>query len=302
MTAESALVTLRRVMDDSAPARTAGIASAPASSANLGPGFDALAVALELRCRCKATIADEWRVEELGDMYVPSEGDFVVRAVRAAIGDRPVRLEIDNEVPRSRGLGSSSAVAVAVAAAAIRAAGEEPTNRRLFDIAYEMEGHPDNAAAAVYGGLVVARGDTVRHLPIAPELVIIAGIPDARLSTHKARAALPGAVRHAAAARNVARAVMLVDGLRTGDAATLRAAAGDELHEEPRRDLSPVTAAMMAAAYDAGAYHAAWSGAGPTALAITVEADAAGVEAAMKRTLDGAGIVTRLAVAAKGWI
>lgn len=288
-------------MEQPAAAGRLGAATAPASSANLGPGFDALALALELRCRCAAEVAEEWTIEELGTVYAPSPGDFVVRAVRAAIGDQAIRLRIDNDVPRARGLGSSSAVAVSAAAAAMRAVGEEPTDVRLFEIANVMEGHPDNAAAAVYGGLVAARGAVVRSLPMAPELVIVVGIPEAKLSTHKARAALPGAVRHAAAARNVARAVLLVDGLRTGDPIALGAARGDELHEEPRRDLSPLTAAMIDAAYDAGAYHAAWSGAGPTALAITDAGGQPSVEAAMEKALDGNGSVATLEVAHRGW-
>jgi homoserine kinase len=276
-------------------------ATAPASSANLGPGFDAVALALELRCRCAAEVAGAWSIEEGGRIYAPGPGDLVVRAVTTAIGDRPIRLRIDNAVPRSRGLGSSSAVAVAAAAAALRAVGEHPDDARLFEIACELEGHPDNAAAAVFGGLVLARGRTVRRLPLSEGLVVVVGIPDVRLSTHKARAALPGAVRHAAAARNVARMGFLVEGLRTGDRQALLAASGDELHEEPRRELSPVTTAMIESAYRAGAHHAAWSGAGPTALAITDGDGVAEVIGALEKVLDGAGEVLVPAVATTGW-
>jgi homoserine kinase len=278
-----------------------GAASAPASSGKLGPGFDALALALELRCRCEAEPADEWWVEEHGRRYRPAPGDLVVRAMTAAAGDRPMRLAIENAIPRSRGLGSSSAVATAAAAAALRACGQTPVDDRLFAIVTELEGHPDNAAAAVYGGLVAARDGVVRRLPMSSDLVVIAGIPDAHLSTHKARVALPGAVRHAAAARNVARVVMLVDGLRTGDPAALAAAGGDELHEAPRHGLSPVTHELMEAAMAAGALHAAWSGAGPTAIAFTAAAARDAVVEAMTKRLDGAGEVAVLAVAERGW-
>lgn len=278
-----------------------GVASAPASSGNLGPGFDALALGLELRCRCEAEPADEWWIEEQGRRYRPNGGDLVVRAMVAAVGERPMRLAIANAIPRSRGLGSSSAVATAAAAAAVRACGEEPSDRSLFEIVTELEGHPDNAAAAVYGGLVAARDGVVRRLPMAPELVVVVGIPDAHLSTHKARAALPGAVRHAAAARNVARVVMLLDGLRTGDADALAAAGGDELHEAPRHDLSPITHELMEAAMGAGALHAAWSGAGPTAIAFTTVATRDLVMEAMTKRLNGTGEVALLAVAERGW-
>lgn len=278
-----------------------GVASAPASSGNLGPGFDALALALELRCRCEAEPATEWWIEEQGRRYRPSSGDLVVRAMVAAVGHRPMRLAIENAIPRSRGLGSSSAVAAAAAAAAVRACGEEPSDRALFEIVTELEGHPDNAAAAVYGGLVAARDGVVRRLPMAPELVVVVGIPDTHLSTHKARAALPGAVRLTAAARNVARVVMLLEGLRTGDADAFAAAAGDELHEGPRHDLSPITHELMEAATRAGARHAAWSGAGPTAIAFATAATQETVVEAMTKRLDGAGEVAVLAVADRGW-
>jgi homoserine kinase len=276
-------------------------ATAPASSGNLGPGFDALALALELRCRCEAEPADEWWIEEQGRRYRPQHGDLVVRAAVAAVGERPMRLVIDNAIPRSRGLGSSSAVATAAAAAALRACGDTPVDRRLFEIVTELEGHPDNAAAAVYGGLVAARDGVVRRLPMSSELVVVVGIPDTRLSTHKARAALPGAVRHAAAARNIARVVMLLDGLRTGDAAALGAADGDEMHEAPRHDLSPITHELMDAATDAGAMHAAWSGAGPSAIAFATAATQVAVSEAMAERLGGMGEVAVLAVAESGW-
>lgn len=278
-----------------------GFASAPASSANLGPGFDAVALAFEIRCECRAVPAAAWEVEERGTVFTPEPHELVRRAMVAAVGQRPVRMRIDNDIPRSRGLGSSSAVAVAVAAAAMRAHGEVPESARLFAIATELEGHPDNAAAAVYGGLVVASGDLMRRLPLHPRLVFIAGVPKQKLPTSHARQALPPSVSHATAARSVARVAMLLEGLRTGDPAVLRAAAGDELHEAPRAALSPVTGDLMAAAYDAGAFLASWSGAGPAALAITDEAGRQGVMEAMTKVLDGEGTVIELIVAAEGW-
>ncbi len=282
-------------------ARFTSTATAPASSANLGPGFDTLALALEVRCRCGAVASERWAIDELGSTYEPDPDDLVLQAMRLAVGERPVRLQIDNAIPRCRGLGSSAAVVVAAAAAALRAHGEEPDDRQLFDIVNDLEGHPDNAAAAVYGGLVAARGDVVRRLPLSPDLVIVAGIPDAHLATQQARAALPHEITHAAATRNTARLALLLDGLRTGDRAALLAAAGDELHEEPRRRLSSLTGRLMEVAYEAGAFHAAWSGAGPAALAITSREHVAAVEAAMKSCIAGAGAVSVLAVAHDGW-
>jgi len=275
-------------------------ATAPGSSANLGPGFDCLALALELRCRVEAEASDEWLLDEYDTVVPLPAGDMVRRAVEAAVG-RPMRLTIRNEVPRTRGLGSSSAVTAAAAAAAMRAVGEEPSSTRLFEIVTALEGHGDNAAAATYGGLVVVAGGRIRHLTLAPELRVVVGIPDHHLSTRQAREALPHAVRLSAAARSVARMAFLVEGLRTGDPETLAAAAGDELHESLRASLSPVTGEMMAAARGAGALHAAWSGAGPSAIAFVTDDSRDAVMAAMAEVVGDTGEVRVLPVAAEGW-
>ena len=210
-----------------------------------------------------------------------------------------MRLVIENDVPRSRGLGSSSAVMVAAAAASLRALGTEPDSTHLFELVTAIEGHGDNAGAAVYGGLVAVSGAVLRRLELTPQLQFVFGIPDEPLKTKMARSALPDEISREAAARNVARVAFLIDGLRTGDPASLANAAGDEIHELYRADLSPVTGEMMAAARDAGALHAAWSGAGPTAMAVTTHTEP--VVAAMKTVLNGTGRVEVLDVAQTGW-
>lgn len=275
-------------------------ASAPASSGNLGPGFDVLAMALELRCRVEAVPADAWIIHQDGSSYEPSTDDMVRRAVEAAV-DQPMELLIVNDIPRSRGLGSSSAVTTAAAAAALRAVGQVPDSALLFDIVAALEGHADNAAAAVYGGLVVVSGDTWRRFEISPKLEIIVGIPDARLRTSEARSVLSAEVSRWAAARNLGRLAFLLEGLRSADPDALEAAAGDELHELPRQHLSPITAELMDAARRAGALHAAWSGAGPTAIAFATADGVDSVIVAMEETLGGQGTVRRLDVATEGW-
>ena len=277
-----------------------GRATAPASSGNLGPGFDVLALALDLVCHVAAEPADEWRITEDGESHQPEPDNFVRRAV-ASMTEGAFHLEIENTIPRARGLGSSAAVGVASGAAALRSLGREPTSEFLFELVSDIEGHADNAAAAVYGGLVATGGGVVRHLEVHPDLRIVVGIPDAPLATAEARSVLSAGIVRAAAARNLARVVFLVDGLRTGDPVALGAAGGDELHEEPRRDLSPVTAHLMAAARRAGAFHAAWSGAGPTAIAFAPVPACDDIEAAMVEVLEGAGEVKWLDVALEGW-
>jgi homoserine kinase len=202
-------------------------------------------------------------------------------------------------VPRSRGLGSRAAVMVATAAAAIRATGREPSSAELYELVSEIEGHGDNAGAAVYGGLVAVADNTLRRLELDPDLVFVFGVPDEKLKTKEARHALPEDMQRTAAARNVARMAFLIEGLRTGDAAALRLAGGDEIHEVHRNPLSPLTADLMEAARRGGALHTAWSGAGPTALAITKEPEKVVEE--MRRTLDGRGRVMILEVATTGW-
>ena len=276
-----------------------GSASAPASSGNLGPGFDCLALALDLRCHVAVEPAEAWTIVEAGGTEVPDVDDMVVQAAAAA-GNGPFRISIDNHIPRSRGLGSSSAVTAAAAAAAMQASGVEVDRRRVFEIVADIEGHEDNAAAAVYGGLVVAGGGTVRHLTLHRSLRIVVAIPDYPLKTKEARAALPVEIKRPAVARNLARLGFLIEGLRTADAGALRAAGGDELHELPRAELSPLTGRLIGGALGAGALHACWSGAGPTALAVTTDDGVEGVAQALRNTIADRGRVEQLVVAADG--
>jgi homoserine kinase len=139
-----------------------------------------------------------------------------------------------------------------------------------------VEGHPDNVAAAVYGGLVaVGAAGRVHHLELHPALRVLVAVPERTLSTAAARRATAGPVETAVAARTAARLSFLIEGLRTADAELLSEAVGDELHEARRAPLSPLTAALVDSAREAGAGHAAWSGAGPAAVAMVVSEDAA---------------------------
>ncbi len=277
-----------------------GVASAPASSGNLGPGFDCIALALDLRCRVRAEPAGLWEIRQDGETTFPGEDDLVVRAALLAVG-RPMRIEIDNAIPRSKGLGSSSAVTAATAAASRRALDEPCGDGELFDIVNRLEGHADNAAAAVYGGLVLASpAGRWRHLEMSPALRILIAVPEYKLPTDLARAALPATVELAAVARNLARVGFLIEGLRTADPTALAAAGYDEIHEVPRRELSPLTGRLMAAALEAGALHASWSGAGPSALAVCTEETVSAVRSALDAGLGGGGRVLEPAMARHG--
>ncbi len=189
---------------------------------------------------------------------------------------------------------------VAAAAASMRAVGRKPTSEELYELVAAIEGHGDNAGAAVFGGLVAVANNTLRQLDLSPGLHFVFGIPEEALKTRDARHALPAEMSRAAAARNVARMAFLIEGLRTGDPETLAQAGGDEIHEIHRAPLSPVTGRMMEAARGAGALHTAWSGAGPTALAIAHAPEA--VAAAMVSVLNRRGRVVILDVAKDGWL
>jgi homoserine kinase len=274
-------------------------ASAPASSGNLGPGFDCIGLALEVRCTVAAEEFDRWEIEQDGVTSHPGAADLVVRAV-SAVAPGPMRLVIDNAIPRSRGLGSSSAVAAAAMTAALRANGERPDVGHVFDRVTELEGHADNAAAAAFGGLVLTRSGAWRRLELWDGFTIVVAIPDSELSTRRARAVLPESIDRATVSRSLGRLGFLVEGLRTGDPEALALAAGDELHEAPRAHLSAITGELIECAMASGARHAAWSGAGPSALVLTTPAEAPSVTAALEAVLDGAGKVERVTPAGEG--
>lgn len=244
-------------------------ASAPGSSGNVGPGFDTLALALDIRCHVEAETSETWDVRHAG-LHRPDGVDVVLEAAKAAVGeDRPLRMVVDNEIPIGRGLGSSAAAAVAGAGAALLAVGVDPTHARLLEIASTIDGHPDNAAASVYGGFVsVTTGGAALRLELHPDLVPVVAVPHRKLPTKQARRVLDRVVERQLAVRSLQRIVALVEGLRRADAGMLTAAAGDEMHEAPRSHLNPVAGPLIAAALEAGALHACWSGAGPSVLAL----------------------------------
>ncbi len=274
--------------------------SAPASSGNIGPGFDILALALDLRCTVTATPSSEWSVTHAnGFRPVDGQEDLTVTAAQAMSAD-PLALAVSTEIPLGKGLGSSSAAAAAGAAAALKATTGSIDADRVFEYVAENEGHPDNAAAAVFGGLVGVTPDGVPvQLPLALRWRIVVAIPDYQLPTAEARSVLGDSIPRATVVSSLARFMALLEGLRTGDEAILSAAVGDQLHEAPRAGLNPRAGEMIEAARRAGAAHAAWSGAGPSVISFADTANVSKVADALRSTM-GVGEVRVMDVSEDG--
>ena len=278
-----------------------GSASAPASSGNIGPGFDMLAMALDLRCTATVEESEIMTITENGSTRRLSSGDMIARAVMMAV-DRTMHVTLENQVPRTRGLGSSSAVAAAVAGAALKAVGADAGTGRVFEIVTELEGHADNAAAAVFGGTVAVVDGGIKRLEVHDSIQPVVAIPSAHLKTSEARTALPSSIPIEAVARSLGRLAFLIEGLRDANPDVLRHARGDEIHELPRATLSPVTGELIDAAVRGGALHACWSGAGPSVLAFTTSATSGRVIGAMGGVLGPDGEVLTLKIDYDGLI
>jgi homoserine kinase len=260
----------------------------PASSANLGSGFDAFAAALSLKLRAELYHGDETGIvlnahgEGAPGADDDPDANLVIRAFREGLraahgsqmGSGAWRIEVSSMIPAARGLGSSAAAIVAGLLLGASIGRSAPPVDELFEVAAELEGHPDNVAAALYGGftLAVAGGPGERTLlrrfrvPEAWIPVVFVAAGESR--THEMRAALPETVPHADAARQAARSALLATAVMTSDAGLLRCAMDDRLHQPFRMPLLPGAEALVADAYEHGAAGAALSGAGPSILAI----------------------------------
>jgi homoserine kinase len=279
---------------------------APATSANLGPGFDALGLALALYDEVEAWVTDGGLAIEVSgegsETAAAGEQHLVVRAMRAAfaaMGAQPpgIALRCVNAIPHGRGLGSSAAAVCCglLAARALAGPGEpvagcDPafpdgaalSDEAVFQLAAALEGHPDNVAACLAGGLTIAwsprptgtpggAGPAPRLLRVAVPTTLraVACVPSVPLATEAARQALPPAVPHAAAAANAARSALLVAAL-TGAPQVLFEATEDFLHQPYRADLMPETAGLLDALRREGAA-AVVSGAGPAVLVLSFD-------------------------------
>lgn len=251
----------------------------PASTANLGPGFDSLGMALNLYAWLEMEFAERTEIRLYGDHMegLPTDKTNLVYTTaqkvfhRAGMEERELKISMASEIPLTRGLGSSASAIVAALAAANAIIDQPLTKDELFQIATEIEQHPDNVGASLYGGIVVTMwdGKQANHVRIEPheDLEVLVIIPDFELSTKHARSVLPEEVSLRDAVFNLSHASVLVAALASGKLDLIREAMRDRLHQPYRASLIPGMSHILEHATDHGALGVALSGAGPTLLA-----------------------------------
>ena len=289
------------------------IVDVPATTANLGPGFDCLGAALDLNNRF-AMRRIEGGGERFGLIIEGSEGshlrggpeNLVYRAAQRvwkAAGLEPVALEarVRLAVPPARGLGSSATAIVAGLMGANALVGEPLSKEKLLELAIDIEGHPDNVVPSLLGGLcMTAKAASQRWRVVRCEwtstVKAVVAIPSIRLSTSEARRAMPKAIPVSDAVVNLGALTLLLQGLRTGNGDLISDGMHDRLHEPYRWRLIKGGDQVKQAAMDAGAWGCAISGAGPSVLALCAEDKGMAVSRAMVRAWEAAGVASRAPV------
>lgn len=282
----------------------------PATTANIGPGFDSMGCALALYnyITCEVLPAGKLVITGCPKPYQNEENLAVqgYRAVLSRLGlpNEGLSLNIRAEIPVCRGLGSSAALIAGGAAAANLLHGSPLPPAELLEVTNEIEGHPDNLAPAIYGGLTASlvedgKPRTVK-LPLSPTLRWVAAIPDFELSTHLARAVLPKEVAFVDAVYNASHVAVLVGALGRGDRELIAMALRDRVHQPYREKLIPEYNKVKTAAEQCGAIAFCISGAGPTLLALTDEASFAAQFAEKCKRLEHRWNIMELAVDTEG--
>ncbi|MGH2536928.1 MAG: homoserine kinase [Candidatus Promineifilaceae bacterium] len=277
----------------------------PASSANLGPGFDCLALALDLHNQFSLALTEgglHISVQGEGSGRLPANASNLVALAAerlfAHLGRRPAGLDIAivNQVPVGGGLGSSATAVLGGLMGANALLGGPLSSAELLALAVELEGHPDNVAAALHGGLTLAvleaAGPLVESIPV-PAMRVAVVVPDFELPTAGSRAALPAEAPVADAVFNLGRLGLLLRAFQAGDYALLAAGMQDRLHQPRRVLLVPGLEAALAAGRQAGAAATAISGAGPAAIAFGPNERLPAAAEAMAAAFEAAGVGCR---------
>jgi len=265
----------------------------PASTSNLGPGFDCLGVALRIYNSVTVTSG---RLPEQPHPHIVSQaaGRFFKRSRRRAF---PFSFSILEKIPRSRGLGSSATIRLGILYALNRLSGDPLDPVMVFQLCVDLEGHPDNAAPASFGGFTVVSGSTRRGVTVFQRVKVSAGpyfvllIPDFEITTSLARRILPAKISRLAAIENCANACTITAAFASKDYEKLRGAFADHVHQPFRGKLIPFLPRVIAGAEKAGALGAFLSGSGSTICAITLQHPGR-VAAAMKRAARSSSLCT----------
>lgn len=269
--------------------------TAPASSANLATGFDTLALALDLRLRLRVTGAREGAAGR-GDNGLLRLAEGAAAAVYRRVGREPdvtVRFALDSPIPAGRGLGSSAAAQAAGIVAANLLVGGPLSDGDLLDLLAELEGHGDNAAAALFGGLTWSwrEGEHTRALTFQPPpLEVALAVPRHGIATSRSRTRLPHSVALEDAVHNLQRAGLWLAAAAAGDWNLLWAAADDRLHQPARSRQMTYLQPTIAAARTAGALFAALSGSGTSVMALTRPGESRAVAEAMVAAMAALGV------------
>jgi homoserine kinase len=271
----------------------------PASSANLGPGYDVLAAAVSLFLELEVEETGEFSLDPGGLEVSTGRDNLIVRAFESLHPADGIAFRLRSEIPLARGLGSSAAAIVAGLFAADHLFELALSKEEMLARATELEGHPDNVAAAIYGGFVIC-GPGEGGAPSAARfdppggLEGIAVIPAEEVSTERAREAIPAEVPLTDAVANVSAASCLVLGLQRADLDLVAAGLADRIHQPRRRELYPRSMELVDVAAELGALGATISGAGPTVLVWTTWQEAGNVAAALEKRWGGWAEVRRL--------
>ena len=236
----------------------------PASTSNLGPGFDCLGVALRIYNDVIVTRGARSRPQAI----VEKAADLFFHHTRRESFSFSV--SVTDNIPLSRGLGSSVTVRLGVLLALNALTGNHVDLSSIFQLCAQLEGHPDNAAPAIFGGFTVVRGQTVQRFDVSALLSFVLLIPDLKITTSGARRILPSQIMRVAAVKNCANACAITAAFASGNYRNLRGAFADYLHQPYRLKLIPFLPRVIAAAEEAGALGAFLSGSGSTIAAVTL--------------------------------
>ena len=257
----------------------------PASTSNLGPGFDCLGIALRLHNEIvlgRSPKTRSRRSEEKHPSIVRQAATLFFKTARL----RPFAFScsITGEIPRSRGLGSSASVRVGVLLGLNELSGKPLDQLSIFRLGARLEGHPDNVAPAIFGGFTVVRGENVQRFAVSPRLAFVLLVPDFEISTAAARKILPAKISRIAALENSANACAITAAFVAEKYEQMRGRFADQLHQPYRAKLIPFLPRVIAAAEKAGALGAFLSGSGSTICSVALQHQDR-IAAAMKRAI-----------------